>query len=65
MLSIRLEFLTHSSRRLMILEMKDPFIRELRRTYAKAKYFEGMRSSGSLHSIGGRYVEDAFVYRIR
>jgi hypothetical protein len=48
---------------LMILEMKDPFIRELRRTFGKAKFVEGMRLG--LQMIGDRFVEDGIVYRIK
>jgi hypothetical protein len=48
--------------RLMIMKMKDPFIRELRRLFAKTSSVEGMRLGGQL--IGDRYVEDAYVYRI-
>jgi hypothetical protein len=48
---------------LMILKMSDPFIRDLRRTFAKAKSVEGMRLGAQL--IGDRFVEDALVYRIR
>jgi len=47
---------------IMILPMTDPFIKELRRIFAKARTVEGMRLGGQ--SIGGRWVEDAFVYRI-
>jgi hypothetical protein len=48
---------------LLILPMKDPFIRELRRIFGKAKSVEGMRLGGQM--IGDRFVEDALVYRIR
>ena len=48
---------------LLILRMSDPFIRTLRRTFAKAKSVEGMRLGGQL--IGDRFVEDAIVYRIQ
>lgn len=48
---------------LMILKMSDPFIRALRRLFAKTKNAEGMRLGGQL--IGDRSVEDAVVYRIR
>jgi hypothetical protein len=48
---------------ILILPMNDPFIRELRKTYAKTKSVEGIRLGGQL--IGGRFVEDAYVYRIR
>ncbi len=48
---------------LLILRMSDPFIRALRRIFAKAESVEGMRLGGQL--IGDRFVEDALVYRIR
>jgi hypothetical protein len=48
---------------LLILKMSDPFIRALRRTFAKAKSVEGMRLGSQL--IGDRFIEDALVYRIR
>jgi hypothetical protein len=48
---------------LLILRMSDPFIRALRRMFAKAKSVEGMRLGGQL--IGDRFVGDALVYRIR
>lgn len=48
---------------LLILKMSDPFIRALRRTFAKTKIVEGMRLGGQL--IGDRFVSDALVYRIR
>ena len=48
---------------LWIMRMSDPFIRELRRTFSKTKSVEGMRLGGQL--IGGRFVEDSLVYRIR
>ena len=47
---------------LMITRMTDPFIRELRRIFGKAKTVEGMRLGGQM--IGDRFVEDAYVYRI-
>ena len=47
---------------ILILKMTDPFIRELRRLYGKSKEIERMRMGG--YSIGGRGVEDAWVYRI-
>jgi hypothetical protein len=47
----------------LILPMRDPFIRELRRRFGKNKSVEGMRPGGQL--IGGRFVEDGYVYRIR
>jgi hypothetical protein len=48
---------------LLILPMKDPFIRSLRRIFGKAKSVEGMRLGGQM--IGDRFIEDAFVYRMR
>jgi hypothetical protein len=47
---------------IMILKMTDPFIRELRRLYGKSKDVEGLRLGG--YSIGGRGIQDAWVYRI-
>ena len=47
---------------IMIFPMSDPFIKELRRMFAGAKSVEGMRLGGQM--IGGRFVEDAYVYRI-
>jgi hypothetical protein len=47
----------------LILSMTDPFIKELRKKFAKAKNVEGMRLGGQL--IGGRWVDDAYVYLIR
>ncbi len=46
----------------LILPTKDPFIRELRRIFGKAKSVEGMRLGGQM--IGGRFVEGAYAYRI-
>ena len=46
----------------MILPMSDPFIKELRRIFGKAKSVEGMRLGGQM--IGDRFVQDAYVYRI-
>ena len=46
----------------LILPTADPFIRELRRIFGKAKSVEGMRLGGQ--EIGGRFVEDAYAYRI-
>ena len=47
---------------IMIIRMADPFIKELRRIFGKAKSVEGARLSGQM--IGDRFVEDAYVYRI-
>ncbi|MBZ5724745.1 MAG: hypothetical protein LAP87_07080 [Acidobacteriia bacterium] len=46
----------------MILAMADPFIKELRRIFGKAKSVEGMRLGGQL--IADRFIDDAYVYRI-
>ena len=46
-----------------IIPMTDPFIVELRKRFAKTKSVEGMRLGGQL--IGGRFLEDAYVYRIK
>ncbi len=48
---------------LLILKISDPFIRALRRIFAKVRNVEGMRLGGQL--IGDRFVEDALVYRVR
>ncbi len=42
--------------------MTDPFIKGLRKMFGKAKSVEGMRLG--LQTIGGRFIEDAYVYRI-
>jgi hypothetical protein len=47
---------------LLILRMNDPFIKTLRRIFGKTKNVEGMRLG--LQSIGNRFLEDAYVYRI-
>lgn len=46
----------------MILPMSDPFIRDLRRHFARAKSVEGMRLGGQM--FGDRFIEDGYVYRI-
>jgi hypothetical protein len=43
--------------------MDNPFIRDLRRVFASAADTYGMRLGGQI--FGGKYLEDAFVYRIR
>jgi hypothetical protein len=48
---------------LFILGMNDPFIRELRRAFAKSKSVEGMRPGNQL--FGDGFIEDSIVYRIR
>lgn len=47
---------------IMILRMSSPFIRVLRRIFGKAKSVEGMRLGGQ--TIGDRFVEDAYTYRL-
>jgi hypothetical protein len=47
---------------IMILRMSDPFVKDLRRLFAKTRSVEGMRLGSQM--IGGRFVEDAYVYRI-
>lgn len=47
---------------LMILRMKDKFIRELRREFGRTEDAEGMRLGG--YTFGDRHIEDAYVYRI-
>jgi hypothetical protein len=56
-------FIVQTVPSLLILSMSDPFIRALRRMFAKSKSVEGMRLGGQL--IGDRFVEDGLVYRIQ
>jgi hypothetical protein len=53
----------HWGSSLLILRMNDPFIKDLRRIFSPAADVKGMRLGGQ--SFGGRYVLDAYVYRIR
>jgi len=46
----------------MIFPMSDPFVRNLRRIFRKTKSVEGMRLGAQ--TIGDRWVEEAYVYRI-
>lgn len=48
---------------LLILKMTDPFVRNVRRLFGKAKNVEGMRLGGQM--IGDRFVEDALLYRVQ
>lgn len=48
---------------LIIMKMSDPFIEELRRVYSKNPDVEGKRVSTQM--IGGRWVEDSILYRVR
>jgi hypothetical protein len=47
---------------IMILTKSDPFIRDLRKLFAKTKSVHGMRLGGQL--FGDRFIQDAYVYRI-
>jgi hypothetical protein len=47
---------------IMILKMGDPFIKDLRRVFGKTKSVEGMRFGKQ--TIGDRFIEDGFAYRI-
>jgi hypothetical protein len=46
----------------VILRTSDPFIKALRKIFGKTKSVEGMRLGGQ--TIGNRYLDDAYVYRI-
>ena len=46
----------------MILPLRDSFIKTLRGIFGKTKSVEGMRLGGQ--TIGDRFVEDAYVYKI-
>ena len=46
----------------VILRTADPFIKALRKTFAKAQSVEGMRLGGQ--TIGNRFLDDAYVYRV-
>jgi hypothetical protein len=48
---------------ILIYRMSDPFIRELRKRYAKLKYVEGDRIA--LQFIADKVINDSYVYRIR
>jgi hypothetical protein len=48
---------------IMVLPIKDPFVRELRKIFGKTRSVEGMRLGGQ--TIGNRFIESAYVYRIR
>lgn len=42
---------------------RSPLIRALRKTFGKTASVEGMRLGG--HTIGGTWIDDAYVYRIK
>ena len=46
-----------------VLPMKDPFIKELRKMFSRSANVEGMRLGGQ--TIGGLFIESAYVYRIQ
>ena len=46
----------------VIFRTTDPFVKDLRKIFRKAKSVEGIRLGGQ--TIGKRYLDDAFVYRI-
>jgi hypothetical protein len=46
----------------VILRMSDPFIKALRKGFGKTKSVEGVRPGGQ--TIGDRFIEDAYGYRI-
>ncbi len=48
---------------MLILPMKDPFIRELRKMFGKTKDVAGMRLGGQ--TIGNRFLEAGYVFRVR
>lgn len=47
---------------LMILPTTNPFIKELRRRFGKARNVQGMRIGPDVY--GDRYIEEGYVYRI-
>lgn len=48
---------------ILIMRMRDPFIRALRDIFAKTSDVNGMRLGGQI--IGNRFVRDAIIYRIK
>jgi hypothetical protein len=46
-----------------ILGMRDPLIRDLRRIFGKTANVDGMKLGGQ--TLGGRFIEGAYIYRIR
>lgn len=53
----------HREPTIFLRPMKDPMIQSLRGRFATAKDTYGMRLG--LQTFGDKYIEDAFVYRIR
>jgi hypothetical protein len=57
------ESFAHQLPPILIMRMSDPFIAALRKLFAETRSVHGMRLGGQ--RIGNRYVEDAYVYKIR
>lgn len=53
----------HRQPSILMLPMRRPLIQELRRIFAETTDVYGMRLGGQ--TFGDKYLEDAFVYRIR
>lgn len=47
---------------IFVMKTTDPFIRSLRKVFGKTKNVAGMRLGGQ--SWGGRFVDDAYAYKI-
>lgn len=56
------EFPLEQTPTVVIMRTSDAFIKTLRKIFGKAKSVEGMRLGGQ--TIGNRYLDDAYVYRI-
>jgi hypothetical protein len=56
------EFTLEQTPPVLILHSNDPFVKDLRKVFGRAKSVEGMRLGGQ--SIGDRFVEDAYTYRV-
>jgi hypothetical protein len=48
---------------LLLMSTDDPFVTELRRSVGPVNKAKGLHLSGQ--SLGGRFVEDAYVYRVQ
>jgi hypothetical protein len=48
---------------IMILPIKDPFVRELRSRYGKLKQTPGIRLGSQM--IGNRFIDAAYIYRVQ
>ena len=58
----REEFPPERTPPILILKMTDPFIKALRSRFAKNKNVEGIRVGSQ--SVGDRFVEDSYLYRV-